>query len=127
MKEFWTALLQAVIIAVVPVVAGFVCDYLREKAKEAAEAVKNERVRDLISEAVDAVYAAVAYVGQRYVDELKKSNEFSVENQATAFEMACTYAYDMISSEAEEVIESVYGDVDEWLEAMIEKAVREEK
>jgi hypothetical protein len=46
--------LQGVIVAAVPVVAGFVCKFLDTKGKEIAQRIKDENVKKLFEAAVNS-------------------------------------------------------------------------
>lgn len=85
--------------------------------------IKNETIRD----AINAVWNAVVYVSQVFVDDCKKSGNFDKEAQVKAFNMAKTAALDMISDNAKKYIEKYCGDLDEWLKIQIEAAVKGNK
>ena len=123
MKEFLLTLLQGVIIAAVPVVAGFVCKFLDTKGKEIAQRIKDENAKRLFEEAVDAVDVAVVSTTQTYVEALKKSNQFNTENQKIAFQMSYDTAVSIMTQEAKDFIAAAYGSLNGWLTAQIEAAV----
>ncbi len=127
MKEFMLELLQAVITAVVPIVAGYICALLSRKAAEAAERTENARVKRLLEHATQAATTAVQFVAQTYVDGLKKSGTFSAENQKEAFGVAYRYAVELMEDDAIALIEESFGGMESWLTAQIERAVRETK
>ena len=124
---FLLTLLQALIIAAVPVITTYLCKYLAEKKNEASARAKNETAKRLISLAFDAVTKAVSMVNQTYVDTLKKEEKFSPENQKEAFENAYTAAMNLLTEEALEYLNTVYGSASGWLKTQIEAQVREQK
>lgn len=79
------------------------------------------------AEAVDAVFAAVNYVNQVFVDSLKASGSFDKVAQTTAMNKAKEAALTTMSAAAKRWVESATGDLDEWLTVMIESAVKEAK
>lgn len=127
MKDVMLTILQVVLIAVIPVIAAYVCRFLKAKRDE-VEASETVGMSDfIIREALDAVIAAVSYVCQTYVDGLKKSGKFSVENQKYAFQLAYDKASLIITQEAKDFITSVYGSFSAWLTMQIEAQVRMQK
>lgn len=127
MKEALLTLLQAVIAAAVPVITAFLCNYLNAKKEEAKAITANETVKALIDSALDAVEKAVAVTNQTYVDTLKKSGTFTVENQHEAFQRSYDTAKQLLTKEAAEYIEIAYGGLQEWLTAQIEAQVKASK
>ena len=127
MKDVMLTILQVVLIAVIPVIAAYVCRFLKAKRDE-VEAGETVGMSDfIIREALDAVIAAVSYVCQTYEDGLKKSGKFSVENQKYAFQLAYDKASLIITQEAKDFIASVYGSFSAWLTMQIEAQVRMQK
>jgi len=127
MKEALLTLLQAVIVAAVPVITTYLCNYLKAKKEEAKAKTTNETAKALIDGALDAVVKAVAVTNQTYVDALKKSGEFSPENQREAFRRSFETAKQLLTQEAADYIETAYGSLQEWLTNQIEAQVKESK
>jgi len=127
MKEFLLSLLQAVIIAAVPVITAYLCSFLNQKKKEVTANISDESAKKLISEACDAVVTAVTATNQTYVDTLKRQGTFTVENQKEAFEKSYNTAVAIMSDEAKEFINTAYGSLQEWLTVKIEAQVKEAK
>ena len=74
--------------------------------------------------AVDAVYAAVEYVNQRFVDSLKKSGSFDKEAQQHAFEQAKDAAMLIMEDSTRRWLEKSIKDLDGWMTVQIESAVK---
>lgn len=127
MNEFLSALLQAVMIAAVPVIAAFAANGLKALAAYLATKADNEIIRKYLQEAADAISTAVTYVSQTYVDALKASDTFTKENQEEALQKAMEKARAMLSAEAIEFLEEAYGDLRTYLETKIEQEVRNQK
>lgn len=129
-NEMINTALYVVIIVVLPIVATFVVNLIKEKIKESAvieEATKNKNVSNIVKDALLDVMDAVLYVNQVYTDSIKKSGKFDEEAQAEAFNLAYQAALTMISAETQKVIEQLYGSFDEWLRLKIEAAVNTAK
>ena len=127
MKDFLLTLLQSVIIAAVPVVTIYVCSFFSSMGKQAKERAKTESAKNLIDDAVDAVNTAVISTSQVYVEALKKSGNFNIENQKEAFRMSYNTAVSIMTDEAKEFIANAYGSLDNWLWPQIEAAVKRNK
>lgn len=110
------ALVTAAVTALSKVLIGLIKEKIGgEKAKRAAEA------------AVKAVSASVAATAQTYVDELKKSGSFDAAAQKNAFEKAKAAALSMLSESAKKALTEMYGNLNAYLDAEIESAVRADK
>ena len=127
MHEFITTLLQAVIIAAVPVLTTYACGCLAAKKAEAVAKTENETAKLLLDGALSAVEKAVAVTNQTYVDVLKQQNNFSIENQKEAFQKAYDTAFTIITQDSADYIAKAYGSVSKWLTAQIEVQVRSQK
>lgn len=127
MKDMLFALLQAVIIAAVPVITTYLCKFLNTKKAETTEKVKNDTAKTLLSEAFDAVSKAVTSTNQTYVDALKKSGTFTVENQKEALQKSYETALQIMRQEAKDFIATAYGSLDTWLTTQIEAQVKMQK
>jgi len=102
--------------AVVP----FVIRYLHQLASAKARVIASGKYTD----AVSAVFTAVEFVNQTFVDSLKESGCFDNEAQATALEKAKTAALDIMDASVRSWLEKSHDDIDAWLTAQIEHAVK---
>lgn len=127
MKDFILVLLQAVIIAAVPVITAHLCSFLKQKGNQVAAKTNNELAASYIKEAADAVTTAVTFTSQTYVDNLKNSGSFTVENQKEAFNKAMSKAMEILSVEAKDFLGKAYGDLTNYLTTKIEAEVRIQK
>lgn len=87
----------------------------------------NKEAKHYIDEVTAAVTTAVTATSQTYVDALKNKNMFTKEAQAEALTKAKNTAIAIISPAAAEFINEVYGDLETYLTAKIEEAVRVQK
>lgn len=127
MKEILTTIIQVVVIPAIPVLVTYLVKYLKAKADQTTTNINNELVRTYLQEATDAVLQAVTYTAQTYVDTLKKQGKFDKEAQQTAFNTAKDIALKLLTDEAKQMIEDLYGDLMLWLETKIEQTVKEQK
>jgi 3-oxoacyl-[acyl-carrier-protein] synthase III len=123
MYEFIITLLQAVLVAAVPVVAAFAAKLLHAKAEETRKDIKTSLLSTAKWRAEDAIAAAVCYTAQTYVDALKKSGQFSKENQLLALNMAKGKARELLTLEARLILKEAYGNIDDYLTTLIEAEI----
>ena len=86
-----------------------------------------ETAKEYLAAVADAAATAVTYTSQKYVDELKKSGQFTKENQREALGLAVAQAKNLLTAEATAFLESAYGDLTEYLQSRIEAEVRNQK
>lgn len=117
-------ILQAVLIAVIPVVAGFVVKVLLNKSEQIKGMTNSQLADKYIDEIANAITASVMLVSQTYVDTLKKSQQFTEQNQHEAFLRAYNSVCSMLTKEASNFITTAYGDLKAFLTAHIEAEVK---
>ena len=77
--------------------------------------------------AVAAVFSAVDYVNQTFVDALKEAGNFDKEAQAIALQKAKDAALETMAAGTRKWLEKSYTDIDNWLTVQIESAVKSAK
>lgn len=127
MNDFLSALLQAVIVAAVPVCAAFISKGLQAFAQYIVAKTSSELARKYLQEAADAISTAVAHTSQTYVDGLKKSSCFTKENQEEALRRSLEKAASLLTAEAQVFLKNAYGDLNAYLISRIEAEVRSQK
>lgn len=120
----WLSIFEVVLTSVVvPLAAwgvGSLVNWLKTKTE-------NATIEKYLTFAGEAVTLAVKETTQTYVDALKKEGKFDKDAQIEAFNKTAETAMKMLTVDALEVIEMVYGDVNAWLYAKIESAVADGK
>lgn len=127
MNEFLSELLKAVILAAIPVLTTYLVKLINKLRDRATAQTDDIKKQGYITEIADAVSTAVATVSQTYVDGLKKANSFTVDAQQEAAQKALNACLSSLSTAAITFIETVYGDVTEYLANRIEAEVRKQK
>ena len=125
--EFLKDILYILITAMVPVLTTYICKFLYVKWTEGQEKIKNEKISTTLDGVVTMVLDVVTAVNQTFVDELKKKGEFTAESAKEAFNKSKETALKMLSVDAAEIITTVYGDVDIYLDTLIEATVKQLK
>ena len=127
MNEFLSTLLQAVLIAAVPVFAGAITKGVQAGARYLASRMESETAKKYLAAAKEAAKRAVTYTSQTYVDALKNSGTFTKENQEEALAKAVDTAKGLLTAEAKTFLAEAYGDLNEYLKTNIEAEVRMQK
>ncbi len=127
MKELISSLFFAVIAAVVPVLAKYAIDYIRQAKDRALASADDIRKRGYIEEIADTITDAVAATSQTYVDALKETGTFTKEAQKEAAQKALAACLASISPAAQSFIEAAYGNIREYMTTRIEAEVRKQK
>lgn len=127
-NQLLSALIQVLIIPILPSVAAFIIAYFRKKTKELEKEMENRELARYLAIAENAVMAAVTAVNQLYVDEIRTRNGgLTPSEQRTAFEMAKEKALRMIGENGLSVLRREYGELDPWLDNRIEACVHSYK
>ncbi len=127
MNEFIAILLQAVLVAAVPVCAAIIGNGIKALADYLGQKSESDEAKRFLVAVADAVSTAVTYTSQTYVDALKKSGEFTKENQEWALKVAIAKAKTLLAEEAIKYLEGAYGSLERYLEGRIEAEVRNQK
>ena len=120
-------LLYILITAAVPVLTTYLCKFLYVKWIEGKVKIKNDKIATTLDSVVTMVLDVVEATNQTFVDELKKKGEFTEDAAAEAFKISKDKALTMLSMEAAEIITEVYGDIDIYLDTLIEATVKQLK
>ena len=127
MKEILPILLQAVLLAVVPVCSAFLVQGIRALARYASTKMDNALAKKYLEDAASAITTAVSHTNQTYVDTLKKSDKFTKENQEEALSKAIREAVNLMQHETIAFLKEAYGDMNDYLVSQIEAEVRKQK
>ena len=110
-----------------PVLVTYVCKFLYAKWTEGKVKIENEKISTTLDSVVTMVLDVVEATNQTFVDELKKKGEFTTNAALEAFNISKEKALKMLSNEAADIITTVYGDVNVYLDTLIEATVKQLK
>ena len=86
-----------------------------------------DKLNILIDQAQSVVTTIVQSINQVFVNDLKASGNFNKETATQAKDMALNKAHELITEETAKAIEQVYGNLDTWLDAVVEQTVNQLK
>ena len=116
MNDFIKSVLEAVIIAFIPIFARYI-----------GLLIETYGAKHHMEEISKVVAEAVRITSQVYVDDLKNGGVFNTDAQKIAMEQAIQTAIDLFTPATERYIEKLYGNVDSFLENKIEAEVKRQK
>ena len=127
MQKFLQDFFLAVVTAAVPVLTAYLVMFIRKAGDSAAANAESVKLKTYITEAAEAIAAAVAATNQTYVDSLKNAGRFDTDAQREAAQKALEACLASISPAAQSFIQAAYGDIREYLTTRIEAEVRAQK
>lgn len=125
--EFLQDLLYGILVAVAPILTGFVCKWLADKSAELKQEIKIDAFNNTINTIEMIISDAVRSTTQTYVDSLKAKNMFDKEAQLEAFHKTKDVIMMQLTDNAKNIIASIYGDVNTYINTQIEAKVKEQK
>lgn len=110
-----------------PVLVYFLCRFLYSKWNEIQKNIEDKETAKILDQVVVMVLDCVQYTNQVFVDELKKNGELTKDAAIQAFNMTKERAMAMLSERSKEIIINIYGNVDTYLDTLIEASVKQLK
>ena len=123
----WMKLLYDVfnlcIVPLVGVLTFYLVQYIKAKGNEIAANVDSELASKYIVMLTTTITDCVVATNQTYVEALKKEGKFDKEAQYKAFQMTYNAIMDILTEDAKEYLNNLYGDLSLYLSKRIEAEV----
>lgn len=100
---------------------------LNTRSKDLTKNIKNERVKDAIDKTIKIINLAVQITNQEFVDDLKKVDGFTLDQQEEAFNNTKVKILEMLDKETKEILEEEYKNSDKFINDIITAKVWENK
>ncbi len=100
---------------------------LNARSKDLTKNIKNERVKDAIDKTIKIINLAVQITNQEFVDDLKKIDGFTLDQQEEAFNNTKVKILEMLDKETKEILEEEYKNSDKFINEIITAKVWENK
>lgn len=124
----WIKLLQEIFyVCVIPllgVLTTYLVQYLKAKGNQIADSTDNALASKYIKMLTETICTCVEATNQTYVEALKKAGAFDEAAQKEAFNKTKEAVMNILSDEAKKYLASIYGDLDQFIESMIEAQVK---
>lgn len=130
LKEIMNLIIYVIITGCGVVVIKKVLAFINAKIDDVQASTKlseYERLNAIIDQVQRTVTMIVISVNQVFVDDLKKSGQFTKEYADEAKNKALEMAKDLITEESADAIEQVYCDIDLYLDNLVESIIKELK
>lgn len=126
-NELISTIFQVVILPLLTVLTGYVVKWVNAKAKELKATTDNVYTHKYIKMLQDTIIKTVIAVNQTYVDALKQQGSFDKAAQEEAFKRVYETVLLSLNEEAYEYLNNIFGDLQTYITAQIEAAVKEHK
>ena len=127
----WIKMLQEIfyvcIIPLLGVLTSYLVSFLKAKGNQMAENANNALASKYIKMLTETICTCVIATNQTYVEALKKEGKFDAEAQKKAFQMTYNAVMSILSKEAKDYLQNIYGDLDTFLTNAIEAQVKNNK
>ena len=127
----WLSLLEEIfrvcLIPLLGVLTTYVIHYISNITKSAIENNDKKIIDKYIALLGEVITECVIATNQTYVDSLKKQNAFDLEAQKVAFKMTYDAVLNILTEEAKECLELIYGDLAAYITQKIEAEVKKNK
>ena len=119
---------QEILLSVVSIVLTALISWLTQRLIVWINSkIVNSKYAKYLTEIVDIVSRAVKATYQTYVQSLKDKNMFTKDAQLFALQQAKDMILAQLSQGAKKYIENNFGDLEQWLNSMIESTIYELK
>lgn len=121
-------LLYVLLIVLVPFISKYLIVFLEASKNKVAEQVKNDKVEATVLKVLGIVENAVESTNQTFVSELKKNGgRLTEKTKKEAYEKTYDTVKAMLTNDVIDLIVEEYGDLDVYLDTLIEKVVANKK
>lgn len=123
LSEVLLELLKAVIVVVLPILTGYLIKFLNAKYDEITIQTDSDQVDAYLKIVRDLIIDIVRATNQTFVDALKATGSFDEAAKKAAFEKTKAEILNQLTDSGKLILTQVYGDLDAWLNAIIESTV----
>lgn len=125
--EILAQFLQLVLLPLLGALTTFLIVLIKRKGEEIAAKTDNEIQKKYIEMLTTTIADCVSATSQTYVEALKKQGAFDAEAQKKAFEMSYNAVFRVLTEDAKEYLNAVYGDLEAYVTQRIEAQVKATK
>ena len=125
--EFLSEVFDLCIVPLLGLISIYLVRFIKSLTEEAKARVENEMADKYLNILGEIVSSCVIATNQTYVDALKGQNAFDAEAQRVAFESTKATVLALLTEECKKVLGEIVGDLNTYITAQIEAAVKIEK
>ena len=127
MKEILINMLSTMLIAFTGMFCFYICKAAHQKIEQLKQNTTNEALKALLDKVDYIIQVCVEATNQTFVSNLKKDDNFTKEDQETAFNMTFSSIENMLTDEDKEKIVGTFGDMSTFIRNSIEKYIQDSK
>lgn len=127
MKEILINMLSTILIAFTGMFCFYICKAAHQKIEQLKQNTTNEALKALLDKVDYIIQVCVEATNQTFVSNLKKDDNFTKEDQETAFNMTFSSIENMLTDEDKEKIVGTFGDMSTFIRNSIEKYIQDSK
>lgn len=127
----WLELLQKIfdvcIIPLLGVLTTYLVQWIKLRSSQIQKTMDNELLKKYTSMLEDTISNCVIATNQTYVEALKEQNAFGSVEQKIAFEKTYVAVMEILTEEAKNYLQEVFGDLQAYITSQIEAQVNKNK
>ena len=127
MKEILINMLSTILIAFTGMFCFYICKAAHQKIEQLKQNTNNEALKALLDKVDYIIQVCVEATNQTFVSNLKKDDNFTKEDQETAFNMTFSSIENMLTDEDKKKIVGTFGDMSTFIRNSIEKYIQDSK
>ena len=127
MKEMLINMLSTILIAFTGMFCFYICKAAHQKIEQLKQSTTNEALKALLDKVDYIIQVCVEATNQTFVSNLKKDDNFTKEDQETAFNMTFSSIENMLTDEDKRKIVGTFGDMSTFIRNSIEKYIQDSK
>ena len=120
----WNQIITNVVISLVGIIISIVGAFITKKINKD---IKDDKIKNILSNAFGVINDGVNYVYQTYVQSLKGTDLWDEEAMNTANQKAIEYIKNNLSKDLFNYLSKNKKDLDEWIREQIEIAIAKDK
>lgn len=122
-SAIWNLIFELIIIPLAGILVGFLVKYLKIKSDDVCAKIENDNAQKYLKMLTNTISQCVIATNQTYVEALKKEGKFDLEAQKIAFDKTKTSVLQLLSDEAKVYLTTAIGDLDSYINNIIEAEV----
>lgn len=127
----WLELLQKIfdvcIIPLLGILTTYLVQWIKLRSSQIQKTMDNELLKKYTSMLEDTISNCVIATNQTYVEALKEQNAFGSVEQKIAFEKTYVAVMEILTEEAKDYLQEVFGDLQAYITSQIEAQVNKNK
>lgn len=122
-NEILNLIIKTCLIPLLTVLTGYLVKFIQAKAESLKANIRNEKIRKYVSMLAQTISDCVIATNQTYTNALKEQDAFDAAAQKEAFNRTYNAVMAILTEEAKEYLEAIYGDLNAYITEKIEAEV----